>query len=176
MSKSNLRIDAKPLTAERARELLAYNPETGLITWKFRTSNKINVGDIAGWLGKNGYFYLSIDDHKYLTHRIAWLIYYGAWPKGHLDHRNHKPTDNRITNLREATRSQNMANQSIRIDNTSGFKGISFLKGPRRKPWYARINFNNENHILGYFATKEEAIAAYSEAAKRIHGEFAHIG
>ena len=88
------------------------------------------------------------------------------------DHRDGNGLNNKRSNLREATKSQNMHNRMASVNNTSGFKGVSFSKFHQR--WVAYIGFNGNKHHLGYFDTAEEAHVAYVEAAKRMHGEFAN--
>jgi hypothetical protein len=162
------------ITAERLRELLAYDPETGVFTWLVARSNHIKVGDIAGWLnGEEGYTRIKVDGHPYMAHRLAWLHVTGSWPVTQIDHVNCTRDDNRWTNLREATQSQNAANVRIRgKTKASGFKGVH--RHGRR--WKAVITKDGRNTSLGYFDAPEEAHAAYVKAAREYHGEFARAG
>lgn len=89
------------------------------------------------------------------------------------DHRNGNGLDNRRSNLREATASENNQNARQRSDNTSGFKGVH--RDKRRSKWRAQINFNGSAHRLGYFLTAEEAAHAYDAAAREFHGEYAAL-
>lgn len=98
----------------------------------------------------------------------------GAWPAEQIDHINRRPDDNRLVNLREASRAENMWNSSLSCRNTSGFKGVTFFR--RAGKWMARIKFNGQSHFLGLFTTAEEAHAAYCKAAEKCFGEFAHTG
>lgn len=93
----------------------------------------------------------------------------------HIDHKNGNPLDNRRGNLRIATHSQNMCNQRIRVNNTSGFKGVKLRKGVPFKKWLVRINVNKKEIFVGSFENKIEAAKAYNEAAKKYHGEFAKL-
>ncbi len=86
-----------------------------------------------------------------------------------VDHINGDGTDNRRANLRAATHAQNMRNRKKHKNNTSGFKGVS----PMRGKWRAQIRFEGRKHHLGIFDSPEEAAEAYDEAARRLHGEFA---
>ena len=86
------------------------------------------------------------------------------------DHRNLNKLDNRRENLRIATHSGNILNTPRRKDNTSGAKGVYFF--PERNNWYARVHVNGKMKFLGYFPTKEDAIAARVAAAREHYGEF----
>lgn len=90
---------------------------------------------------------------------------------GNIDHINHDTLDNRRENLRPCTVSQNGANQGVRVNNTSGFKGVSLFK--RDQVWQAYINMFGKRRHLGYYATPIEAALAYDRAALEYHGEFA---
>jgi HNH endonuclease/AP2 domain len=160
------------VTAERLRELLGCDPETGLLIWKMnRQGPGARAGEVAGCKDPQGYIKIGIDGRMYLAHRLIWLHIYGAWPDGELDHINHDPSDNRIENLRLATNSQNMANRPAQINNTSGFKGTTFHK--QRRKWQAQITVNKKVLHLGLFKTPEAAHAAYVLATQALHGEFA---
>jgi HNH endonuclease/AP2 domain len=100
----------------------------------------------------------------------------GRWPKGEIDHVNGNKDDNRWENLREATRSQNIANARTPGCNTSGYKGVYFDRSkPRVKPWRASITVDGRTVRLGYFATPEKAWLAYVLAARKHYGDFARI-
>ncbi len=161
------------LSAKRLRELLHYDPETGIFTWRTdadRSSNPYLMRQQAGSLRPTGYRAIRIDYEIYQEHRLAWLYVHGRWPEQHIDHINRNKADNRIANLREASIGQNLANMTNHKDNSSGFKGVSFHK---RLGWFARICVNRKIHFLGYHPSPEAAHAAYVEAAKRLRGEFA---
>src|SRR5580765_3763846 len=106
-----------PLTPQRLHQLIDYNPKTGVL--RRRSSGRIARASHA-----QGYVQLMIDGEMYLGHRIAWFYTHGCWPDDCIDHVNADRADNRITNLREATRRLNVAYQKLRKNNTSGFKGI----------------------------------------------------
>src|ERR1035437_5724966 len=100
------------LTQEKLKELLHYDPETGLFTWKNTRHNAVKIGAIAGYWRKDGYVGIYVLGHHYLAHRIAWLYMTCEWPEFEIDHENRKYSDNRWKNLREATHLQNMHNVS----------------------------------------------------------------
>lgn len=157
----------------RLREGLSYDPDTGILRWKIRPSNNMAVGDIAGCLDHRGYKFVRLDYRLLLAHRIAWALHYGAWPECDLDHINRDKGDNRITNLRLASRPQNIANAPAR--NRRGLpKGCYRLKG--RPRWYSQIKINGKVRRLGTFATAEEAAAAFQRAHRATHDAFSWCG
>jgi hypothetical protein len=158
------------LTAERLRELLHYDPETGVFTWVARPrSGPSRVGQRAGGAERDGYVRLKVDGGRYSAHRLAWLYVTGAWPVAEVDHINGVRGDNRFSNLREATIWQNKANQKRHSDNAAGFKGVVWSA----YGWKAQIARGGRQIYLGLFKTPEEAHAAYIGAAQVIDGEFA---
>ena len=159
------------LTIERLRDLLDYDPETGTFVWKISTTNVIPAGSIAGSKGKNGYISIQIDGKLYRANRLAWFYSHGRWPKGQIDHANCVTDDNRLQNLRDATCAQNQANARRRVDNKSGYKGVS-QHGLTGK-WSATIQHEGKRMHLGLYPTPEAAFAAYSEKLKSLKGEFA---
>jgi hypothetical protein len=153
-------------TQARVQELLAYDPLTGVFTWRVRPALNMRAGDAAG--GPLGdYWAIRIDGRKYLAHRLAWLYVRGEWPTAQIDHRNGDGRDNRLANLREATQAQNNQNVRARRDNVSRLVGVGFRKDSGK--WQARITVQRTRHVLGVFNTPEEAAAAYGEAKARLH-------
>lgn len=152
------------------RELLAYDPETGILTRLVRTSNRIKIGDVAGGLSKtSGYINVRVNGKLYLASRIAWFLHYGEDPREcRLDHRDTDTTNNRIANLRKATNGQNRANSASSA--RSGMKGVYQLPSGR---FQAQIKAAGDSSYLGSFDTAEEAHRAYVRAAEAAFGEFA---
>jgi HNH endonuclease/AP2 domain-containing protein len=159
-------------TAERVRELLDYNPLTGVFLWRVSPANNTPAGTIAG-ADCDGYRLIRVAGGRYKGHQLAWLYMTGEWPSSRIDHIDTNRGNNTWTNLRYATNSQNKANMGRRADNTSGFKGVRWY--PTTKKWAAQIGFQGTRKNLGYFATPEQAHAAYCEAASRLFGEFARF-
>lgn len=149
---------AAVLTQKRLKELLSYDPESGLFTWLVARTFTARVGTIAGSLNSNGYVRIKVDGIEYLAHRLAWLYVKGEWPDPEIDHENGIRHDNRFDNFRIANSMQQRANSKLNSDNTSGYRGVYWNK--RRKKWRAHI----QREHLGYFTTKEAAAAAYSLA------------
>ena len=154
----------KELTAEYLRSILDYDQESGVFTWKVRTSNNVKVGDVAGCQNGSGYLLISVRSRLYQAHRLAWLYTYGVWPTYQIDHINRIRTDNRRANLREATNKQNQQNKSKSSNNTSGHPGVYWYK--RDSKWRAEIKHNQKSIYLGYFSILEEALSARKAAEK----------
>ena len=157
------------MTSERLKQLLSYDPLSGIFTWRINPSPRKRIGDVAGCRNCR-YIQIQCDNVLYLAHRLAWLYCHGVFPKDELDHRNGDKHDNRIDNLREATNAQNKWNRGpLR----NGLKGAFFSKDRKRKAWIARIGANGGYKYLGRYHTELEAHQAYVVAAEKLHGEFA---
>jgi hypothetical protein len=154
------------LTQERLHEVVEYNPNTGIFIWKKSIAKIIKIGNIAGSKRKDGYLCFQIDKKMYLAHRLAWFYVYGYFPKL-LDHINQIRHDNRIINLREATKSENGQNRPQQKNNTSGIKGVHWAK--REKKWLSFINLNGKMKHLGYFIDINDAINARKTAEIKLH-------
>lgn len=144
--------------------LVRYEPETGeffrLIATGSGRRNK--PGALKQHVKANGYARICIDGLMHAAHRVAWLSVFGYWPSGDVDHIN----GDRLDNLREATRAENMQNErKARKTNKSGFLGVS----PHGPSWRAQITLNGVSIKLGSFKTPDEAYAAYLEAKRNIH-------
>lgn len=164
---------ADDLTAERVREVLDYNPETGVFVWKQRTSNRVKVGDVAGGPTGQGYAHIGVDGRRHLAHRLAWLYVHGEWPSMAIDHKNGDGGDNRIANLRLATATQNAQNiRKATTGSTSPLLGVGWNEV--RRGWVARIRVNGRTVQLGCFATDIEGHQAYVAAKRQFH-EFCTI-
>jgi len=171
------------ITAELVRQLLDYDPDTGIFRWRARPSfmfssgrspagaaalwNWKHAGKIAGSISKSGYIKIHISPAMLLAHRVAWLYVHGTWPSDQLDHINGDPSDNRIVNLREATQAQNNQNARKPKGGTSKYIGVSFMKHNRK--WRAAISIDGKPHYLGIFDSEIEAHAVYLEAKAKHH-------
>ena len=161
------------LTATRLREVLFYDPESGLFTWKVAPNGRITIGQIAGSPGNEGYISIKIDRVLYRAHRLAWLYMTGEWPQNKVDHKNRDVADNKWSNLRAATNQQNCFNQGVRRNNKAGLKGVHWHK--QTKKWAAAIAIDGVQTHLGLFPSAERAHQAYAEAARTHRGEFARV-
>ena len=149
------------LDSTRLRELLQYDPSTGIFTWKINRC-VVKVGDVAGCVNKaSGYYRLRLDGKCYSGHRIAWLYVHGEFPVDQIDHINRIKHDNRISNLRQATQLQNSQN----LSNSTGIAKIG-------KSWIAKVKTNYKSKTIGKFSSKEQAHQAYLEAKQVLHPFF----
>lgn len=154
------------LTKERVSKFLSYDSETGDFYWIADTNSRgpSKIGQKAGAPSGHGYIKINVLGHKTYAHRLAWLMVYGYMPE-QLDHRNGNRSDNRLSNLREATQSQNIANRELDV---LGFE----THGTKYR---ARIFVNNVRHELGTFDTSIEASEAYWAAHEKFFGEFSIV-
>lgn len=160
------------LTAEYVREILDYDPETGVFIRKVRTAQCNQAGDRADKLVTNplcyGYRDITIKGKKYRAHRIAWLHHYGKWPKDQLDHINGDRGDNRIANLRDVPDRVNKENsRRPRKHTTSGYLGVHWSSQSGK--WHSRITVQGKIKHLGTFADPAEAHQEYLEAKRLYH-------
>jgi hypothetical protein len=158
---------------ELLRERLHYDPATGRLTWAKPRNNCTKPGDTAGSLNSQGYRQVYFDDGSYGAHRLAWAMHHGVDPgEMEIDHINGDRGDNRIGNLRLATKSANMHNARAPRNNTSGAKGV-WKAGTK---FTAEVCHDGTRHNLGVFPTIEEAAAAVRVKREKLLGEFAHHG
>ena len=151
---------------QRLRELLDYDAETGVFTWR-ESRGGSNTGQVAGCPHPKGYIRICIDGRRYAAHRLAWLYVVGALPSGEIDHINGERNDNRIANLRDVSTQINQQNQRrARTNNrSSGLLGVTRKRGR----WQAQIETNGKNVFLGCYSTKEDAHSAYLKAKRQRH-------
>jgi len=168
------------LTQEYLKECLNYDIETGVFTWKVRPINHFKEERYAKMINtklsekkagsyKNGYIETTLNGKHYLLHRLSWLYVNGIFPKYEIDHINGILDDNRLCNLREATKKENQQNlKTAKKSNLStGILGVTFNK--RTNKFIAQIYFNYKGFFLGYFKTAEEAHHAYLTAKRELH-------
>ena len=150
------------LTQERLKQLLTYDPETGLFKRFKRLGPKT---EIAGHVDTSGHRQIMLDTKLYMAHRLAWLYVYGYFPLNQIDHINRNPDDNRLVNLREATHSQNQQNTKVKSNNKSGFKGISFIA--KENKWRVRITKEGKTICLGRHKNLDLAIKIRQNAENK---------
>jgi len=165
------------ITPELLRQLLDYDPDTGILTWKPRPRemfsskrgysiwNAQHAGTPTGTkckVGHSSYLRFGVFKRSLWAHRVAWAIHHGEWPDGVIDHINQNGLDNRISNLRDTNHSVNARNSKLSDRNKSGVTGVFYVEN--RKKWMASIRINGKPNHLGMFKTKTEAIAARKTA------------
>lgn len=163
------------------KALLTYDAATGEFVWRKREGDSIGnrrwnprfAGRAAGRV-RHGYIVIRIGDKEYAAHRLAWLFCFGEFPSGELDHIDGNPSNNRVANLRPATRSQQIANTRRSVRNSSGFKGVRWSSEKRR--WQATIVCDRKFRHLGYYESPRAAHEAYVQAAQALFGAYARAG
>lgn len=156
------------ITKQEINELLSYEPSTGFFRWAKDRKRK-KAGSIAGTATKEGYVRIAINGKLHAAHRLAWVVMHGSTPSNVIDHINGIRSDNRISNLRDVTTSENAQNQKkARADNkSSGLLGAYYVK--HRGNWQSQITLNGKAKHLGIFKTAKEAHEAYLKAKREIH-------
>lgn len=169
------------VTQARLKHLLSYNPATGEFTWnkcpdKPKAWNTRWAGKKAGYRGpkSHGYVQICVDGKLYLAHRLAWLYSNGEHPPAHVDHIDGDPSNNALANLRPASCSENLSNMKLKINNTSGEKGVAWDKSKKR--WKAHVKKDYRLVYQKSFTTFEEAVVAVRAAREKIHGAFCNHG
>lgn len=155
----------------RLKELIHYDPESGDFTWLIKRGRSAVAGSMAGTITNRGYRQIYIDRTPYLAHRLAWFYMNGKWPEEDIDHINHNRSDNRICNLRAATRSQNSQNRLLPANNKSGVLGVHWHSGANK--WEAKLFKEKKCIYLGLFDDIELAELVVIEAREKHFGEFA---
>lgn len=156
------------VTQELIHKLFTYKQETGQLIWKVNRG-RARKGDTAGRLNENGYLICGLHGKTMRIHRLIWLYYFGYIPR-YLDHINRDRADNRIENLRPATKAQNGANRKKQSGTTSKYKGVCRI----RYAWQANAFVNGKSIYLGSYRTEEEAHKAYVEYMSDVFGEYFH--
>jgi len=144
------------VTLQRLQDLFDYDPLSGLLTWKVK-KQRVKAGQEAGALTRSGHVRVKIDGKSYMAHRIIWLLWYGTEPAALLDHRDGDPTNNRIANLRLATKAQNGQNRPDAL-------GVCFY--PATGKWRAYITHQGKTRHLGVFESLESALGARRAAMR----------
>lgn len=154
------------LTQAEVRRLFDYDPSTGLLSWRVRTSTRVKVGDIVKCQHPKGYTQVGVHGHRCLVHHIVWLWVHGEAPSCDIDHINRDRADNRIDNLRCVSRTENLLNS--RHKNSSGFPGVHKTACGK---YNAGIHFKRKRVHIGNFETAENAFLAYCDAHVRLYGQ-----
>lgn len=160
-----------PLTCERLRAVLSYDPITGVFTRRCQAGSRKDfaAGTVAGCLDvDSGYIRIGIDGRRYWAHRLAWLYVHGVDAPEDVDHRDRIRSHNWISNLRAVSRAENLQNQvEPGPRNVSGARGVQWDE--RRGRWRVEISVNNRNKFVGRFDDLSQAVAARDDARRMFH-------
>jgi hypothetical protein len=148
------------------RNQLWYDENSGLFYWLVNKRGSVRAMDVAGSLNSHGYVRIKIDQEVFLAHRLAWFVVQGVWPELEIDHVDGDPLNNRISNLRECTRSQNCKN----------VRSLGASYDPERRKWMARICVDYKHKNLGRYDTRAEAVAVAKAARDHYFGGFSRAG
>lgn len=162
-------LSGELMNMAKIREKLAYDPETGQFTWLV-SAGSVKAGDEASSTTTAGYGRVKIEGVYYYLHRLAWAFVHGDFPDSDLDHENLVKSDNRISNLRLATKAENQMNRGVPKNNASGCKGVTW--NASRGKWSVRCAANGKRRHLGYFDDVAIATSVYRQHAPSIHGDF----
>lgn len=155
------------LTQEQLRDLLTYDAETGVFTNRVTRNPRAKAGAPAGFVNEQGYIVFQIGGKKLYAHRAVWLYVFGRWPHDEIDHINRNRKDNRLVNLREASRLVNAQNTGKHLRNTSGHKGVTFHA--RLGTWQVQMRANNKTFYVGQYKLLSDAVQARSIAEIFLH-------
>ncbi|MBV4829283.1 HNH endonuclease [Escherichia coli] len=141
-----------------------YDENSGNLIWKVKPCDNVMIGDVAGYMERDGYIRVRLHKRGYPAHCIIWEMRNGQIPEGYqIDHIDHVRSNNRLSNLRLVTHKENQRNQKLHKRNTSGFSGIYWEKAMNK--WRVRIMGNNgERLTIGYFESKDDAVVARNKA------------
>ena len=162
------------ITLQTLKELLDYNPETGIFTWKVKRWRELAGQEVKGSPDKGGYKTIKLFQKRYKLHRLAWFYVYGCWPQNCIDHIDGNVINNKITNLRDVTKQQNCqnirkANKSNKFSKVLGVHLYTDKRWNITKKWVARIGINGKTKTIGYFDSIEKAKNAYIDAKRKYH-------
>jgi len=160
-------MKTQPVLVDDVLAAFSYDPDTGMLRRKTRPSNRVHLGDLVGTMDRQGYLRACFQRKTVRVHRLAWVCFYGKWPDGEIDHIDGNRSNNRITNLRDVSRSVNAENllKGHRDKKFNAPLGVSWAKGK----WYAYINTGGRRINLGHFETVEVAQKTYLDAKRRLH-------
>lgn len=161
--------EQKIIAASDLHKFLKLDADTGTLVWRRRSCSRFNsnyAGKTAGTLNKEGYVCLRLLGKLLLAHRVVFAMHEGRWPDNQVDHVNGIKTDNRPSNLRDVTLSENLKNQKMRANNRSGVTGVHWVA--HKKKWAASISDKGTRVRLGLFKTIDQAATARNQAEKRL--------
>lgn len=161
------------LTAIEARELCSYDPETGFVSRTISISNSTKPGEVPSRNNGDGYSRITVMGQRHYVHRLVWLLHYGEWPSGQIDHIDGDRSNNRLWNLRDVDHTTNAQNIHVGTS-ASGLMGATYDK--KRKKYCAQLSVGPRGKAkcmhLGRFDTAAEAHEVYLAAKRRHHAGF----
>jgi hypothetical protein len=165
------------LTQEKLKEWLSYDPLTGVFRWKKNPREHMGdrmTGRIAGCKCRtNGYVIIQFKGCRDYAHRLAVLYMTGEMPKALVDHANRDKADNRWSNLRPASKSQNAINNGKKAIRSSRYRGVSLDR--KRDKWLAKIKANGKERYIGLYSSEDEAARARDVVARELFGPYAAL-
>ena len=162
-------LDMSKLTQSELKELLHYDPDTGVFTWKVQKSHKL-PGSLAGSRFKDCrkyYWRIGINGKSHQAHRLAWLYVYGEFPKGVIDHIDHDSLNNRVSNLRDVDMSINLKNAKLYSNNHTGINGVTYC--PERRNFKVTMSIDRKCKTVGRYNDFFEACCC-RKSAEYLHG------
>lgn len=170
MGNSIRKAERAHVTADYARQILDYDPETGVFRWRSRPGRRCIIGAVATAIQK-GRNTVKLGGTRFQASNVAWLCVHGEWPDFEVDHHDQNKFNDAIGNLRPSNTSKNMMNRGKTAANKSGFKGVS----PHGDGFVVWIGVDNRKYYLGWFKEASQGAAAYRIAASVLHGEFSGV-
>jgi len=161
----------KMLTQQEALELFDY--KDGQLYWRKPLNKRVKIGSLAGTVSSVGYIAIMVNRKRYQAHRLIFLMHHG-WLPEFIDHIDLDRKNNKIENLRAASRGQNNLNCSVRRDSRSQIKNVCWVA--RLNKWLVSMRIKGQRKHIGVFADLELAILVASEYRDFYHGEFANHG
>ena len=152
---------------------LTYCRTTGKFFWKYPGKGRRKSGESGCYRKVRKYVSIRFNNKEYRAHKLAWFYVYGEWPSHEIDHINGDPWDNRIINLRLATREENARNRKTHRNSVTGYKGV--FENKRDGGYRAYIRVQGKSKFLGNFDSAEMAALVYDSAAKKYYKEFARL-
>lgn len=163
------------IDADHLKDLLEYDPSSGVFRWLVTLSNRAPASTVAGAKQKsnnNVYWGIRIYGKKYKAHVLAWIYSTGCAPSGVIDHIDGNGLNNSFDNLRDVTQTVNCQNLSRRTDNISGKTGVHWCKIKSR--WVAKITVSGRRLHIGYFIGLDEAVNARCQAERNYNFHVNH--
>lgn len=162
---------------EYAKQHLTYELDNGKLLWlripKMCNGKRYAIGSEVGSIHNSGYRVLTLMGKKLQAHRVIWAIHYNSWPNGEIDHIDGDRLNNKLSNLRVVTRSQNMFNAKTKQNSSSGIKNVQWDNSSQS--WRVRVRVNGKRYHVGRFTEIEKAAEAAKEFMLKSHKQYARV-